>query len=68
MIPQVGFNDTSPFQAAGIRTEPPVSEPSAAKQIPDETATAESSNYKQQGQLTSLKIKYFNSKIFLATT
>jgi hypothetical protein len=37
----VGFTPTTPQNAAGWRTEPPVSEPSAIGTIPDATATAE---------------------------
>lgn len=38
--PYVGFSPTTPQNAAGCRTEPPVSDPSAAKHAPDETAAA----------------------------
>lgn len=38
--PYVGFSPTTPQNAAGCRTDPPVSEPSAAKQAPDATAAA----------------------------
>lgn len=38
--PYVGFSPTTPQNAAGWRTDPPVSDPSAAKQAPDETAAA----------------------------
>src|SRR5262245_6566703 len=39
--PRPGFRPTTPQVAAGIRTEPPVSLPSAASQRPAATATAE---------------------------
>src|SRR4051812_16030764 len=39
--PYVGFTPTTPQKAAGWRTEPPVSEPSAIEAMPDATATAE---------------------------
>src|SRR5687767_16038504 len=39
--PSVGFSPTSPHQAAGIRTDPPESVPSAPKHIPAATAAAE---------------------------
>jgi len=39
--PQVVFRPTTPQQAAGIRTEPPVSVPSATSASPTATATAE---------------------------
>jgi len=35
------LRETRPFQAPGIRTDPPVSDPRAAKQIPEETETAD---------------------------
>lgn len=38
--PYVGFSPTTPQNAAGCRTDPPVSDPSAAKQAPDATAAA----------------------------
>ena len=38
--PAVGFNPTSPHQAAGIRQDPPVSVPSAPCAIPSLTETA----------------------------
>ncbi len=40
-VPYVGLRETRPFQAPGIRTDPPVSDPRAAKQVPDETETAD---------------------------
>src|SRR6185436_3836924 len=39
--PDVGFNPTIPQNAAGSRTEPPVSVPIAAKHMPVATAAAE---------------------------
>ena len=39
--PQVVFRPTTPQQAAGIRTEPPVSVPSATSASPTATATAD---------------------------
>src|SRR5271165_6165174 len=39
--PQVVFKPTTPQQAAGIRTDPPVSVPSAVSASPAATATAE---------------------------
>src|SRR5919107_5928099 len=39
--PYVGFTPTMPQNAAGCRTEPPVSEPRAIGTIPEATATAE---------------------------
>src|SRR5215213_6162532 len=39
--PYVGFTPTTPQNAAGWRTEPPVSEPSAIGTIPDATAAAD---------------------------
>src|SRR6185436_16397857 len=39
--PRPGFRPTTPQTAAGMRTEPPVSLPSAASQKPLATATAE---------------------------
>src|SRR6476646_4770770 len=39
--PYVGFTPTIPQNAAGWRTEPPVSEPSAIGTIPDATAAAD---------------------------
>src|SRR5688500_18957468 len=41
MRPYVGLNPTTPHSDAGWRTEPPVSDPSAARTTPDATATAE---------------------------
>jgi hypothetical protein len=38
--PYDGRNPTSPLYAAGSRTEPPVSEPSAPSALPQATATA----------------------------
>ena len=38
MRPQVGFNAVTPQQCPGMRTDPPVSEPSAAKQHPAATS------------------------------
>src|SRR6476646_8103005 len=39
--PYVGLNPTMPHSEAGWRTEPPVSEPSAARTTPEATATAD---------------------------
>src|SRR6185369_8149442 len=39
--PYVGFTPTMPQNAAGWRTDPPVSEPSAMETMPDATAAAE---------------------------
>src|SRR5688572_4056460 len=39
--PYVGLKPTMPQSEAGCRTEPPVSEPSAARTTPDATATAD---------------------------
>ena len=39
--PHVGFKPTTPQHAAGIRIEPPVSEPSAASASPAASAAAE---------------------------
>ena len=36
----VGLNPTSPFSAAGMRIEPPVSEPIAMSQVPSAAETA----------------------------
>src|SRR5688500_6883269 len=41
MRPYVGLNPTTPQSDAGCRTEPPVSEPSAARTTPEATATAD---------------------------
>src|SRR5215510_4509620 len=41
MRPYVGFSPITPHSAAGCRTEPPVSEPSATGTIPAATAAAE---------------------------
>src|SRR6266702_2420039 len=41
MLPYVGFNPMTPHSAAGWRTDPPVSEPSATGTIPAATAAAE---------------------------
>ena len=39
--PNVGLMPVMPHSAAGMRTEPPVSGPSASGAMPDATATAE---------------------------
>src|SRR5688500_10442104 len=41
ILPYVGFKPAIPHSEAGCRTEPPVSEPSAARTTPDATATAD---------------------------
>src|SRR5919202_5372885 len=41
MRPYVGFSPTTPHSAAGCRTEPPVSVPSAHVTSPDATAAAD---------------------------
>lgn len=38
--PRLGFSPTSPVAAAGIRTDPPPSDPTAAGSSPAATATA----------------------------
>src|SRR5215470_14841129 len=39
--PYVGFKPTTPQNAAGVRTEPPVSEPSAMSDVPEATLAAD---------------------------
>ena len=41
ILPKVGFSPTMPQADDGIRTEPPVSLPSAAMHCPEETAEPE---------------------------
>src|SRR6476620_7105144 len=41
MRPYVGLNPTTPQSDAGWRTDPPVSDPRAARTTPDATATAD---------------------------
>jgi len=40
-LPRVGLKPTTPQKAAGIRIEPPVSEPTAQSHMPVATATAD---------------------------
>src|SRR4029079_3857497 len=64
MRPYVGFTPTTPQKAAGCRTDPPVSEPSAIGVIPAATAAAEPPDDPPATQRTSRGLRVGPNALF----